>query len=50
VNSTWSVYAEASTVTTAPQIRAGGNGATQTAKVTVPADAAKGQRIVRNLR
>ncbi|MBL7253576.1 nucleoside hydrolase-like domain-containing protein [Paractinoplanes lichenicola] len=46
VTATWTVYSEASTVTTAPTVTATTNG---TARVTVPADATAGQRIILTL-
>ncbi|MEU7870407.1 hypothetical protein [Dactylosporangium sp. NPDC049140] len=49
VTSTWSVYAEAGTTGASPAVRATGGGNDRNARVTVPADAKAGQRIVLNL-
>jgi hypothetical protein len=49
VTSTWSPYAEASTTSAVPVIQATSRGNDQIARVTVPADAKPGQRIVLNL-
>ncbi len=49
VRSTWTVYTEASTVAGTVSLAPGGSGKDPKVRVTVPADATKGQRIVLNL-